>query len=208
MFSQQDTIDTGGFMAKIKDMIRHLLLRPLAASGNMGYVIRLAPPDDKDLPILLFIKGLYLDYNSESLIGEAYVLPVTPSKAWAQSLHPKLDMDNDTTKWWRSVLPAMVEQCRDWQHTTNCEYRTEGIPRKGLVPICACGEQPLGIEFASAVPGREAIPKVTKIAISPFFPVSFLETVGHKPVPASRAHAPSVSTGQVEGLQLDDGMSG
>lgn len=204
MFSQaQESIATGGFMAKVKHMIRRILLGPSMASSNKGHVIRLAPLDDKDMPILLFVKGVYLDYNSESLVGEAYVLPVTPDNTSAQSLHPKLDADNDTMKWWRSVLPAMVEQCRDWQHSTNCEYRTEGIPRKGLVSICSCGEQPLGNEVAAAVAGMEAIPKVTRIAISPFFPVSFLETV---PVPAARVHTSSVPTGQVEGLQLD-GMS-
>ena len=44
----------------------------------MGYIIHLTPLDDKDIPILLFIKGVYLDYNSESLIGEDYILPITP----------------------------------------------------------------------------------------------------------------------------------
>jgi hypothetical protein len=206
MFSQQERIDTGGFMAKIKHMIRHLLLGPLIASDNMGLIIRLAPLD-KDMPILLFIKGVYLDYNSESLIGEAYVLPITPDNMSAQSLlsiHPKLDVDKDTMKWWRFVLPAMVEQCRDWQHSMNCEYRKEGIPRKGLVSICSCGEQSLGIEFTAAVPGREMFPKVTRIAISPFFPVSFLETVAHKPVPMAGVHTPSIPTDQVE----LDGMLG
>jgi hypothetical protein len=206
MFGPQEKID-GGFMAKIKFMI-HTLLFPLVPS-NSGRVVRLTPRHDDDMPILVFMKGLHLDYNSESVVGEAYVLPITPANKSAQSSLSvsHMNAEKDAMKWWRSALPAMVEQCRDWQHSAGCEYRAEGIPRNGFVPICSCGEQPLGSDFAAFVPGWKSFPKVTKIAISPLFPVSFLETVTHKPVPATRVDPSSVPTSQVESMQLD-GISG
>src|SRR6202035_4529246 len=83
MFSQHKRIDTGDRMAKIKHMIHRLLLSSFVATDNMGYIIRLTPLDDEDMPTLLLIKGVYLDYNSESLVGEGYVLPITPDNASA-----------------------------------------------------------------------------------------------------------------------------
>jgi hypothetical protein len=87
---------------------------------------------------------------------------------------------------WKQLLPAFVERCRSsWKHGDNCEYKSQGkIPLTQLRdedPLCSCGKGK-NIEGMSKVNlWSKFAPYVTRVALSPLFGVSYLETVGRDP---------------------------
>jgi hypothetical protein len=140
-------------------------------------ILRIIPTETSDFPIVFFIKNLYIDFNSHSIVGEAYVLNTTATtKNEVMSLRGAVDVKGypQDMKWWRSVLPAMVESCRDFQHSPNCEYMKDLVGGK---VICSCGETQLEMVtwWADRFPGGEFKPKVTRCALSPLFDAPYLE---------------------------------
>jgi hypothetical protein len=132
------------------------------------------PPNDRaNIPFLFMVHGLYLDFNSRSVAAEAYFLPMTKG---VPQIYPEVTLPatSEHLKWWRNTLPSMFESARTWTHTSECEYKTEGIPRHGPSPICSCGNGKVGPEFKDVAMWRKFGPYVTRIAILPIFAVPWL----------------------------------
>lgn len=175
MFSDRELTLRGtklDLMTNVKNAI-HAIMLPTTS------VIRLRPAAEDDFPIIIFCTGLYLDYNSHSIIREGYVLPVTMNLAAVQQ---SISADEITVgdlemKFWRSALPAMAERCREWEHTTLCEYSSE-IPvslDKGTRSFCSCGMGTVGKEFSSVDIWNKFTPHVTRVAIPTLFAPAYIE---------------------------------
>jgi hypothetical protein len=159
-------------MTNVKNVI-HTIMIPSTT------VIRLRPTADDDFPIIIFCTGLYLDYNSHSLVREGYVLPVTIGLAAVQQSIPaaEITVGDLEMKFWRSALPAMTERCREWKHTTFCEY-SSGIPvslEKGVRSFCSCGLGIVGNEFSRVNIWNKFTPYVTRVAIPALFAPAYVE---------------------------------
>lgn len=137
-------------------------------------VVRLKSQNSEYVDIVFFVVGLYLDPTSRSVVGEGYAMPITTD---VPSIVPQLDMKATTEemRWWKSVLPGMVEQGRMWKHKPDCEYKFEGIPLPGTVSICSCGQGQVTSAFTNNKEWTKYAPWVTPVAISPIFPVPWLD---------------------------------
>ena len=77
---------------------------------------------------------------------------------------------------------VVAERCRTWKHKSDCAYSRVGatIPlstEHGEVPICACGRGIVTDAFKAKTGWEPFTPYVTRVAISPLFSLSYLETV-------------------------------
>ena len=161
-----------------KDVIRRMFL-------SSTRVIRIRPTIPGRLTFVFFVAGLYFDYNSQSLVAEAYVMAVTPmsTSVLAGISSDEIPVDEDETNFWSYAIPAMIERCRDWEHTPHCEHTPS---RKEIVPICSCGKGKIGKEFLNVDTWKQFAPEVTRIAVSPLFAVPYIEpTRGSTPKPLS-----------------------
>ncbi|KAG9077999.1 hypothetical protein FRC06_008596 [Ceratobasidium sp. 370] len=151
------------------------------SSGNMGVYT------------IVLVAGIRLDLASSTMVLDAAVVPLTLAKMpvllpGLQTLHSRgkefeqLRTEGAEVEAWKRLLPAIVERCRTWSHTPNCEYLTENtIPlslETASSPICSCGQ---GVGFTSPVWDnawwKGLLPHATRAAISPLFAVSYLERV-------------------------------
>ncbi|KAI0685775.1 hypothetical protein C8T65DRAFT_591850 [Cerioporus squamosus] len=81
---------------------------------------------------------------------------------------------------WKQLLPAVAERCRSWSHGPNCEYKATGrIPLEtqlhGGDPLCSCGRGKDVEGLLRVKAWAPFAPHVTRIALSPLFPVTYLE---------------------------------
>lgn len=181
----------------VKDSLHTIVVRSSGIQGGLPRrVFAMIDHATKNCDTIFFISDLRFDLPSHSIICDGYVLSLT------DELMPKirgifpvlLDQGNVVNvsahegemPAWKQLLPAFVERCRSsWKHGDNCEYKSQGkIPLTQLSdedPLCSCGKG-RDIEGMSKVNlWSKFAPYVTRVALSPLFGVSYLETVGRNP---------------------------
>ncbi|KAI4195574.1 MAG: hypothetical protein LQ346_003396 [Caloplaca aetnensis] len=145
----------------------------------------------------IYVKNLRHDLDLGSIVLDAYIMPLTMARFGALSpvnqniiqhfyssqTNPALsiELDDNEVILWKRLLPVLAERCRTWQHKDTCEYRKEGkIPlsiEEDENPLCSCGEGVVPADFTKDNAEWEPMARyVTRIAISPVFPVSYVET--------------------------------
>jgi hypothetical protein len=177
----------------IKDSLHCILCR--SAGSQDAPVSRLFALRDKpsqECDTLFFVSSLRFDLEFHTVVGDGFVLPLTPGlmskiRAPFGNLVREGNIFNvgvyeGEMSAWKQLLPAFVERCRStWTHGVNCEYESKGrIPlseEMHLDPLCSCGKGK-DVEAISEVALWEAFaPYVTRVALSPLFAVSYLETI-------------------------------
>ena len=68
-------------------------------------------------------------------------------------------------------MPAMVERCRDWEHTATCEYLGDFTTGR----ICSCGKGKVNSRFRARAEWSEFEKSVVPCALTQAFPVLFVE---------------------------------
>ncbi|KAM5543898.1 hypothetical protein V8D89_002515 [Ganoderma adspersum] len=158
---------------------------------------------------ILFVDKVRYDVSAHAMVCDAFV--VTTCRESSSSLAsamadlfkrgflPANVPTAATMRAWKQMLPALAERCRTtWTHGVNCEYGAQGkIP---LVlgtsegdPLCSCGR---GKDVEGMMKDRvwqKFARLATRIALSPLFPVPYLEDV-FAPEDLRRAQGASTST--------------
>lgn len=182
---------TGQFdsLGCLKDSICRMLLSP-------SRVFRIRERIPGSAVFVFFIAGFHFDFNSQSIVVDAYVkcLPPVPG------VHPSISalisptpneywISDRDMNFWRSVLPALAERCRDWEHTPQCEYL--GSERQEpLGSLCSCGHGKIAEDFPES--WKRDASDVTRIAISPLFPLPYIEST-QSPAPQTTEISNSVN---------------
>jgi hypothetical protein len=119
MFSDQE-LKLRGTKLDLFTNVKNVLHTMLTPTSNR--IIRLST-SSSEMPLVFFITAMYHEYNSHSIIAEAYILDPSEDLTSLPSL-PALDMNvgAEEMQFWTSALPAMAERCRDWEHNVYCEY--------------------------------------------------------------------------------------
>ncbi|EGN93494.1 hypothetical protein SERLA73DRAFT_115908 [Serpula lacrymans var. lacrymans S7.3] len=151
----------------------------------------LSDPDSVGVYTLIFVTDVRLDLGCHTIVADAWVLPLTIDIMSDISRAVRVIMgdltqirtDADEMRAWKQLLPALTERCRTWRHKDSCEYLAKGtIPLSkeyGESPICTCGRG-VGTAALRKVKGwKDFAPFVTRIALSPIFAVSYLESIGN-----------------------------
>jgi hypothetical protein len=110
------------------------------------------------LQITIVPSGFFLDGGNGSIVLAAAVIPWTTAmqqdakvRTFLQDQHHVIDvrLNDDEMRFWKTVLPALAERCREWSHGPACEYAAPGariplsLESKGPV-LCSCGQGHLG----------------------------------------------------------------
>ncbi|KAJ7068961.1 hypothetical protein B0H15DRAFT_793917 [Mycena belliarum] len=180
-------------LALVKDTL-HTVFRHAAGTSDSGEVRRVFALRDKpstECDTIIFISDVKFDLAAHTLVSDAYVLPLTPPlmstirEEFGNLLRRgniyNVGVYGDEMRAWKQILPAFAERCRTWKHQSNCEYASQQrVPlsvEMHLDPLCSCGRGK-DVEGMSKVSlWSKFAPLVTRIAMSPLFAVSYLESV-------------------------------
>ncbi|KAF7363900.1 hypothetical protein MSAN_01048000 [Mycena sanguinolenta] len=184
-------------MMFIKDTIHAIIvqasgIQPKGSSPQR--VFTLLDKATKNCDTILFVDRLRFDLSAHTIVCDGFVLPSSDERF--------MEMDEDQNLWkllaqarqilvepgeaksWKQLLPVLVERCRTWKHRDSCQYASEGrVPlttEMEFIPLCACGEGQ-DVQRMHDVPLWKPFAKYsTRIALSPLFAVSYVESVERK----------------------------
>ncbi|CAE6498394.1 unnamed protein product [Rhizoctonia solani] len=167
--------------ATVRDTLGTIINKCSGVDGSLQYqIVLLSESEGGDAHTTFLIGGFRLDLASNTVICDAAVVHPT-----TESLHgfvAKLPADKrlqlvtsvHETAVWKKIIPAFVERCRTWKHSSNCEYTVSGmVPisiEPGASPICTCGQG-----FGFGTPEwkvdlcADLLPSATRLALSPLF---------------------------------------
>ncbi|GJE85069.1 DUF4470 and zf-MYND domain-containing protein [Phanerochaete sordida] len=175
---------------QIKDSMHSMFVQAVGIQGSVKVsVFGLRRTTSGGIDALLFVNDIRLDVAAHAVVMDAYVLPLHDSFMYKieQALANirnlcQVNLSAEEHLAWKYLLPSLVERCRTWTHTPKCAYAAAGarVPlatEHGEVPICACGRGKVDDAFRARKEWAPFLPYVTRIALSPLFAVSFLESV-------------------------------
>jgi len=172
MFSDRELVLRGtsfDFMTNIKNIVHAMFFYP---------IVRLKPSKDFfSGPIVFFITGHYLDFNSDSLVAEAYFCPV-PEDVDLPFEAADIPLTDEEMMFWLKMLPALIERCREFEHTHSCDYAAE-TPGSEIKSNCSCGTGKIvGDGFKELLGDSWTLfqPNVTRVAISTLFVAPYIES--------------------------------
>lgn len=165
-------------------------------SGPRARIFRIDQEGSEKTVLLIIVHQLRLDMPSFTLLADAAVIPFDEDVSavydavvrGADPAPPTVLAIPATDKEviaWKQFLPAIIERCRTWSHTPNCEYTAAGRIPLSMEPdthsaICGCGHGHNLPDKVAGVPDEfwtALRPYATRAAISPLFAVSYLEPV-------------------------------
>ena len=99
--------------------------------GTKSKIFGLSDSTRGGVNIIIIGSQLRLDLANHTVVLEAAVLPLTN---WlTPRIRPFLEalsimrmnvinMNNNEMRLWKQTIPAYIERCRDWSHTSSCKY--------------------------------------------------------------------------------------
>ncbi|GBE84710.1 hypothetical protein SCP_0606900 [Sparassis crispa] len=192
----------------VKDTVHTIFVHSTGLqAGPARRLFALQDDATRNCDTIFFISDIRFDLHSHTVVCDGYVLPLTKelimrtersfTKLIAEGNLVNVAAFKGEMQAWKQLLPALVERCRSsWQHGDNCEYKSQGrIPLTTEMeadPLCSCGRGKDTDGMSKVALWKNFAPYVTRIALSPLFAVSYLETVGRDPA----AHKCSVCRGR------------
>ncbi|KAK5661571.1 hypothetical protein OQA88_9666 [Cercophora sp. LCS_1] len=189
-------VDTSGLSRSsrlnLKESIFTMLMLASGLQGGQTGLFAVSRPKD-GVHILVFVSALRLDGASGGIVLDAAVLPFTRKLVDAHALDEFLlilrtlecatiTVDDDELKLWKTILPALAERCRTWQHDpATCEYKDGKVPvsvEPGQPCLCSCGQGKIPEDYVSLPEWESAKKYATRVAISPLFASQFVESSG------------------------------
>lgn len=202
MFSVQerelrDEVDDSGLATSarmnFKESIFTMFMLASGLQGGQTGLFAINHPEKGGIHMLLFVSAIRLDGANASVALDAAVIPFTldiikggKMEAFLLILREleccTITLNDEELILWKKVLPALAERCRNWTHTSECEYARPGaaVPlstEPGKQVLCSCGAGKLPEYFINLPEWDVAAQFATRIAISPTYAVPFVEDV-------------------------------
>ena len=179
-----------------KDTLHTMFVRSAGIQGGSARrLFALRDEATNNCDTVFFISDLRFDLHCHTMVCDGYVLPLTNEllprieSSFAKLVHKgdmiSVNVFEGEMQAWKQLLPAFVERCRSWKHREDCEYKSQGkVPLTDLMevdPLCSCGRGKDTEGMSKVALWSKLAPHVTRVALSPLFAVSYLETVGRDP---------------------------
>ena len=80
-----------------------------------------------DTAFCFFVTDLYHDASAHKLVASDYICQAKPGTDAANLIksvdfHPHPHLSKELNELWGTMIPSMVERCRDWEHKEACKY--------------------------------------------------------------------------------------
>ena len=138
---------------------------------------------DGSVEFVLFVTGLRLDAAGHTVVLDGFV-PHASSDALRRlidAMRPKaarITLSDQESQAWKRLLPAMVERCREWAHSPDCQYLSSEWGLRSYQPdewpLCECG-QGKSTDTLKRKDWAPFVQHATRVAVSQLFAVSYLE---------------------------------
>ena len=176
-------------LTNVKTTIHTILVGAAGVKKQKSRVFGLGVKGNVDT--VIFVPTMRLDLVSQTLVADAYVLPLNKDRLKeaektltgiiGELLH--VELWGDEVAAWKRLLPVLVERCRTWKHSPNCEFLAQRSIPLSLEhendPLCSCGQgKDVSTAFMKEKKWGVAAPFVTRVAIGPIFGVPYVEAVG------------------------------
>ncbi|KAL4077707.1 hypothetical protein J3A83DRAFT_4475246 [Scleroderma citrinum] len=179
-------------LMNIKDSLHTLFLSAAGltgrGTGQTHAQFALWNPATNDTYAFILVTDLRLDLASHTIVADSWVIPgsndIQARVRGELKTILSIKTNANESEAWRYLLPLFIERCRLWEHKPNCEYLSQNstplYPDAGSnpnkVPYCSCG-MGVGTAVLRRRFGGVTAMYATRAAISPLFPVSYLEKV-------------------------------
>ncbi|KAI3318107.1 hypothetical protein HD806DRAFT_324747 [Xylariaceae sp. AK1471] len=176
----------------LKDSLFTIFMLSTGLQGGQTGLFSLNHPTEGNC-ILIFVRSVRLDGAAATIVADAVCLPLTQALLDSNAIDTFLlvlrelqicaiKVDDEELALWKILLPAMAERCRTWNHKSSCEYRKPGatVPlsmEMGEAFMCSCGNGQLPESYMNLPEWDEAAKYLVRLAISPTFPVPYLEPI-------------------------------
>ncbi|KAI6145467.1 hypothetical protein BKA82DRAFT_21336 [Pisolithus tinctorius] len=175
----------------LKDSLYSLFISATGLKGPTHAEFALWNPEEEGSYATILVTDIRLDTGSHTVVADSWIIPGSNDiqdklkRERAGILSIKTDANESEA--WRYLLPLLIERCRTWKHKPSCEYLVQNsiplYPGAGSdankVPWCSCG-MGIGTNVLRKRYGNVSANYATRAAISPLFPVSYIEKVGAK----------------------------
>ncbi|KAK7969968.1 MYND finger [Apiospora saccharicola] len=175
-----------------KESVFTMYMLASGLQGGQTGLFSLNQPE-KGIVLLIFVQCIRIDAAAGSVVADAAILPLTLDIVLSKKLEDfflvlreleicAITVNDEELRLWKQVIPDMVERCRTWNHTADCEYKKPGakIPltmETGKQLLCSCGNGKLPANYMK-IPGWDLASKyAVRAAISPTFSVPFVEDI-------------------------------
>ncbi|SPO04304.1 uncharacterized protein DNG_06987 [Cephalotrichum gorgonifer] len=220
--ANQETGMTQSSRVNFKESLFAMFMTATGLQGGQTGLFVLNKRDGGGVQMLILVSAVRLDCASSSVVIDAAVIPLTEEMLKNPKIEEfllllrtleicSLDVDEEELKVWKSVLPALSERCRTWEHLPSCEYKKEGATaplsvKPGDPVLCSCGKGQIPESFIGIPDWEEAASKeAIRVAISPAFACPLVErTVDFGPImprerEVTRCKACAKEEGDLEG---------
>ncbi|KAI6100532.1 hypothetical protein F5141DRAFT_303100 [Pisolithus sp. B1] len=190
----------------LKDSLHCFFVSAAGLKGPNEAEFTLWNPEEDEFYATILVTNIRLDLGSHTVVADSWIIPGSSDIRDKLKVAHVLSIKTDAyeSEAWRHLLPLFIERCRTWKHKPSCEYLVHNSvplypgagsdPKK--VPWCSCG-MGIGTEVLKERYGSVSAKYATRAAISPLFPVSYLEKVGMKiDIPADSALTKCVACGK------------
>ncbi|KAK7924431.1 hypothetical protein PG985_006485 [Apiospora marii] len=175
-----------------KESVFTMFMLSSGLQGGQTGLFSLSQPD-KGIVLLVFIQCIRIDAAAGSVVADAAIMPLTLDIVLSRKLEDfflvlreleicAITVNDEELRLWKQAIPDMVERCRTWNHTVDCEYKKPGaeIPltmETGKQLLCSCGNGKLPENYMK-IPGWDLASRyAVRAAISPTFSVPFIEDI-------------------------------
>ncbi|KAK8055183.1 hypothetical protein PG993_000410 [Apiospora rasikravindrae] len=175
-----------------KESIFTMFMLASGLQGGQTGLFSLNQPE-KGIVLLVLIRCIRIDAAAGSVVADAAFMPLTLDTVLSRELEDfflvlreleicAITVNDEELRLWKQAIPDMVERCRTWSHTANCEYKKPGaaIPltfETGKQLLCSCGNGKLPENYMNIPHWDLASRYAVRAAISLSFSVPFIEDI-------------------------------
>lgn len=133
---------------------------------------------------LLYVGSIRMDIANRTVLIDAAFVDASEANSlkghlnagWASDMSV-IDVDDNEANFLLHLMPTSAERCRQWQHRSDCEYKTQGkVPlstNPGENVLCTCGRSVLPANYFENFEGIHNIARhATRIALPVIYPSS------------------------------------
>jgi hypothetical protein len=175
-------------LTRIKYSVYNVLAAACSGSGKLISNVFMLQ-QERTIRAFILIDDIKLDSSAHTIVADAYIWPLTNETAKTHRRDivdlarraVSIECDAKVLVWWADFIQASIERSREWSHSERCyenELAHAHIEDRVMLSRCSCGTGKVSPEFRSRKDWAKFAPLIDRFALSPFFPVPYVNPTG------------------------------